>query len=341
VDIYSGAWGIVCACGVSAVGWNWILPEGANVFEVNSSKVLGLEISTGADLVHWFVKKDEIVDQVLSTMNTTVVDSNLPTIYVPAASEGFFSHPGDSFREMVRLWQKAGYVNICEHSGTQVWWGEVGANGVLLYDRPTNEWRLAAPLEEREWKLALFGNPKPCEGGLPWTFWPRRPSLVEGINLKSWEDRVAGPVFYGKIENAVQERRRKGDWESVCEEWIMVKGEKHSLTQTEYLERLAGARFGLCLPGYGLKCHREIECMAMGCVPIVSKEVDMTSYHSAPVHGKHYLIAENPEDVPLLCSRLDKQTWEEMSAACKEWWAQNASCKGSFELTASIIVALT
>jgi hypothetical protein len=236
---------------------------------------------------------------------------------------------------MVRLWQKAGYVNVCEHSGTQVWWGAVGAEGVLLYDRPTNEWRLAAPANEREWKLALFGNPKPSNG-VAWTFWPRRPSLIEGIALKSWEDRVAGPVFYGKCENAIQERRRKGDWESVCEEWIMVKGDAaHSLTQTEYLERLAGARFGLCLPGYGLKCHREIECMAMGCVPIVSKGVDMDSYAVPPVCGVHYLRVEGPEDVA--AALVDRETWETMSAACLSWWAANASVEGSFKLTERLI----
>jgi len=335
VDIYSGAWGIICACGVSAVGWNWILPEGANVFEVNSSKVLGLEISTASSLVHWFVKKDGIIEQVLSTMNTCVVDSKLPTIYVPASCEGFFSHPGDSFREMVLLWQKAGYVNVCEHPGTQVWWGAVGAEGVLLYDRPTNEWRLAAPVEEREWKFALFGNPKPSNGSA-WTFWPRRPSLVEDRPTKSWDERVAGPVFYGKVENIVQERRRKGDWESVCEEWIMVKGDTpHSLTQSEYLDRLAGARFGLCLPGYGMKCHREIECMAMGCVPIVSKGVDMDSYAVPPVVGVHYLRVEGPEDVQAIS--IDRATWETMSAACISWWKANASCEGSFRLTERLI----
>jgi hypothetical protein len=339
VDVYTGAWGIICACGVSAVGWNWILPEGANVFEVNSSKVLGLEISTAAELTHWFVKKDNIVEQVLATLGSTVVDVNLPTIYVPAASEGFFSHPGDSFREMVRLWQKAGYVNVCEHPGTQIWWGAVGAEGVLLYDRPTNEWRLAAPVEEREWKFALFGNPKPTEKGSAWTFWPRRPTLVEEIlPTKSWDDRVAGPVFYGKTENLVQERRRKGDWESVCEEWIMVKGDTpHSLTQSEYLERLAGARFGLCLPGYGMKCHREIECMAMGCVPIVSKGVDMDSYAVPPVLGVHYLLVEKPEDVEAAVASIDRAGWEAMSAACRDWWKANASCEGSFRLTAGLI----
>jgi hypothetical protein len=297
------------------------------------------------------VKKGDVLSEIKGALvSETKEDSTLPTIWLPSHATGYFSHAGDSFREMVRLWGAAGYVNVREHpTATHVWWDSVGASGILLYDRPNHDWRLAAPTDEKEWKLALFGNPKIPTGSnsVPWTFWPRRPSFVEelvasGIVNRGYDERCAGAVFYGKTENAVQARRRKGDWQSVCEQWVMVKGdESYPFTQKEYLELLSKARFGLCLPGYGLKCHREIECMAMGCVPIVSKEVDMTSYHSAPVHGKHYLIAENPEDVPLLCSRLDKQTWEEMSAACKEWWAQNASCKGSFELTASIIAALT
>jgi hypothetical protein len=115
----------------------------------------------------------------------------------------------------------------------------------------------------------------------------------------------------------------------------MVKGdEKYPFTQTEYLEKLAGARFGLCLPGYGLKCHREIECMAMGCVPIVSKGVDMDSYAVPPVEGIHYLRADEPSDVRAF---LSKDAWETMSAACKLWWKENASCEGSFRLTARLV----
>jgi hypothetical protein len=154
--------------------------------------------------------------------------------------------------------------------------------------------------------------------------------------------RRAGPVFYGKTENAVQERRRKGDWKSVCEEWVMVKGdEKYPFTQSEYLEKLAGARFGLCLPGYGMKCHREIECMAMGCVPIVLKGVDMDSYDVPPIRGKHYIEVEKPEDVPIVVGRIYQDTWEEMSSACRAWWAANASVAGSFEVTSRIIRCLT
>jgi hypothetical protein len=269
-----------------------------------------------------------------------------PTIWMPRSVEGFFGHPGDSFREMVRLWASAGYVNVKEHDGTMVWWEKVGAEGVLLYDRPTNEWRLAAGEAEKEWRLALFGNPKPAgsEKAVPWFFWPRRPSLVENMasasSLVEASDYDArdGLVFFGRIENAVQARRRKGDWASVCSEFVLVDGEtKYPYTQEEYLERLGKARFGLCLAGYGYKCHREIECMAMGCVPVVAADVDMDSYAVPPIAGVHYLRVNGAEDVEAVLGAVSKDAWTAMSAACKAWWTDNASCAGSFALTKRLV----
>ena len=372
VDVFSGAWGIVAACGMASVGWNWMLPVGAHVFEVNSSKAVGIEISSAAGLNHYFVSKSvgDIVEQVgfafalasaqaaEAEAESEAEDASLPTVFLPSATSGFFAHPGDSFREMVGLWKKAGYVNVRKHDGAQVWWGSVGADGVLLYDRPTNEWRLAAPEAEREWSLALFGNPKvgSASKAVPWTFWPRRPSLVEELALAAakgfdkaigckplptFGERSQGPVFYGKTENAVQERRRQGDWKAVCEEFVMVKDdEKYPFTQTEYLEKLASSRFGLCLPGYGFKCHREIECMAMGCVPLVSEWVDMSSYANPPIEGTHYIRLKNSREIPAVMASVSKESWEGMSAACRTWWAENASCQGSFELTSRLCASV-
>jgi hypothetical protein len=77
--------------------------------------------------------------------------------------------------------------------------------------------------------------------------------------------------------------------------------------------------------------------MAMGCVPIVSKGVDMDSYAVPPVEGVHYLRADEPADVRTVLGGVSKDTWERMSAACKLWWKENASCEGSFRLTARLV----
>ena len=365
VNVLCGAWGVICASGIKACGWNWLLPKGGFVFEIHESKPegdsLGLEISAASGLEHRYslniaekvfqeVWSEEECWKLSSTADTK--DTNLPTIWIPRRDlEGYFAHPGDSFREMVKLWAKSGFCRVKEHSlATMVWWGEVGTKGVLLYDRPTHDWRLAAPLIEKEWKFALFGNPKvPASQTTakvsPWFFWPRRPTLVEdlvteGAAATSWNDRKPGVVFYGKTENKVQEKRRStADWKDACSEWVMVKGanESYPFTQREYLEKLSIARFGLCLAGYGFKCHREVECMAMGCVPLCAPEVDMDSYAVPPQEGVHYIRVKTPEEALTVANIMSEESWTKMSEACTQWWSSYASAKGSFELTRRLI----
>lgn len=280
-----------------------------------------------------------------SPSRTPTGSADLPTLYMPAAdTKGFFAHAGDSFRELARLWERKGYVRIVFQEGLHnVWLGPVGTT--LLYDRPTMEWLNRSPEHEREWAIALFGNPD-VKGGGPgskaWTFWPRRPELVEemvtaGLHEAGYANRKRRIVFYGRSENAVQAERRAADWGSVFgpnDEFVHVKGlNPYPYSQREYLERLANARFGLCLAGYGKKCHREIECMALGCVPVVAPEVDMESYAVPPVEGLHYLRCRVPDDLDALLSSVDEATWAKMSAAASAWWRSNASVEGSWNLT--------
>ena len=88
----------------------------------------------------------------------------------------------------------------------------------------------------------------------------------------------------------------------------MVKGasEPYPFTQKQYLENLGDARFGLCLAGYGWKCHREVECMAMGCVPLVAPECDMDSYAEAPIEGVHYKRVKTPEEAQKIVETIEK-----------------------------------
>ena len=356
-DCMRGAWAVIQASNTSS--WNWLLPKGAFVYEVtNEYTSTGIDISVASMLEHRFIQKAEqnlILDEVFrdkeESFRITKEDTtDLPVVWLPRKDlEGYFSHAGDSFREMARLWGKQGYCVVKEHpTATMCWWNEVGEKGVLLYDRPNHDWRLAAPLVEKEYQNALFGNPKVPTGvkGSPWFFWPRRPELVEelvsvGAHEKGYAERKEGIVFYGKIENKVQEKRRTTeDWKSACVdgEWIMVKGEeKYPFTQLEYLKRLSSARFGLCLAGYGLKCHREVECMAMGCVPIVAPECDMDSYLEPPVEGVHYIRVTSPEEARKVALTMSETTWKEMSIAAHKWWKRNCSCEGSFNKTSSFI----
>ena len=345
-----GAWGIVTV-NQDAASWVWAMPKGAFVWEIQSEmqpSATLLHVCAAADLNHRLLivakgtpnqrEKDmvlqKLVDEMEGFLEPPVGEPETLELILPSKRTDFFSHAGDSFREMARLWGERGYVKVVEAHVQQVWLGGVGET--LLYDRPTLQWLEAS--SERSWKKALFGNPTPADGS-PWTFWPRRPSLVEeavkkGLPMKPFEVRQKNLVFYGRSENAVQRKRRTGaDWESVCDDFShrISTVDSYPYTQEEYLAKLADAKYGLCLAGFGDKCHREIECMAMGCVPVIAPEVDMT-YADPPVEGLHYFRVNSPADVKAILE-ITPERWTVMSAACRDWWDRNASVEGSWLLT--------
>ncbi len=368
VERLEGAAGVVFFGGPKAEekwGWNWILPKGAKVMEIQNEMDPdgnAVHFSGAAGLEHLILtiprgkpafQKEESVRQVVlaltktsSTKEQNICSSDLPTLWMPRKSlSGFFAHPGDSFRELAQLWAERGYVKLAEHpTAVSIWLNEVGE--YLLYDRPTLQWLQASPPQEQLWKKALFGNPPPFgTNSSPWMFWARRPRYVEEVVAaklpeKSYENRQERLVFYGKIENSVQERRRTGsDWSTACSEFVMPKGDDkpYVFSQKEYLERLTNAKFGLCLAGYGKKCHREVECMAMGTVPIVALDVDMTNYANAPQEGVHYIRVQTPDEAKTISETMSKDQWDQMSQACRQWWRENASVEGSWALTKKLL----
>ena len=338
--------------------WVWALPRGAEVWEIQSEmdpSFACLHTSGAAGLDHKLVivPKGAPAAADLAALEAKLLPASLPLtdaptpqkiydLYMPTDTTGFFGHAGDSFREMAWLWDKRGYVRVHEAPVKQVWLNDLG--DVLLYDRPNYDWLKAAPAAESKWRLALFGNPAPPSADTrAWSFWPRRPELVEeivaaGMPARSWEARLQKAVFYGRSENGVQLSRRKTyDWSTACSEFVHLEGLKpYPFSQKQYLERLTLARYGLCLAGYGFKCHREIECMAMGCVPLVAAEVDMTNYAEPPQEGLHYIRVEKPSDVEDVVKKIDADQWSLMSVACRDWWRRNASVDGMWELTAKL-----
>ena len=376
LGLLRGAAGLVVAAGSSYSAWAWALPLGAAVWEVQPEmkpSAALLHQCAAADLHHRLlitpkgalgaaehaVICEKLVADVRLMLGLlgggaggAVAAKAKPLLLMPKGHKGFFDHAGDSFRETAHLWAQRGYVELTESpTVSQIWMGGVGKT--LLYDRPTLEWLRAAPPAEQSYELALFGNPAPAAGGkgkaVPWTFWPRRPNLVEslvalGLPATPYNGRPDGLVFYGRSENAVQlGNRKKMDWSAACladasGKFVHVEGTgAYPFTHEEYLANLAKAKFGLCLAGYGRKCHREVECMAMGCVPIVAPEVDMTNYAEPPQPGVHYFRAATPAEAAALVASVTSLRWTTMSAACRDWWARNASVEGAWRLTERLI----
>ena len=325
----------------------WMLPIGARIVEVQNEMepaAGGLHTAGVCGLEHWFVFEPRALPAAAeATVQRGIVETragwkrkvvnssasakpNLPVLIMPdCGTTGFYGHAGDTFRELAGLWEKAGYVRIVRDSrATLCWLNAIG--DVLLYDRPTLDWLERATLAEKNWRVGLFGNPAAPGGGRPWTFWSRRPAMLEGRSPLAWEERKRGLVFYGKCENAIQAARREGSWTEMCDEFSMDA----PYSQKEYLDRLAEARWGLCLPGFGWKCNREIECLALGVVPVCAAGVDMDNYAEPLVEGEHYIRLVGADAG---WQEPDEATWRRMSAAGRAWWERNCSVAGSWEVT--------
>ena len=264
------------------------------------------------------------------------------TIRIPRQpQQGIWRHANDSFRELAILYKKNNNdVDIELLDNGHCWLG----NHILLYDRPTREWFNQDLVNS---SLILLGNGDIDKEGKilrdnglnvkPWIFWPRRPFIIEKFlennKLKQYGDRTIESIFIGNIENSVQNQYRNNNvsWENVLEVYHCTQGRQHKFTQEEYLEQLSNAKYGLCLRGYGSKCHREVELMALGTVPIITETVSINSYMDPPQENQHYIRCDNPDDLKAIISKISKEEWQLMSNECISWYQKNVYSKNSFK----------
>lgn len=257
---------------------------------------------------------------------------------------GMGRHNNDSYRELPLLMKLQNKdVDVVYDDKTIHCWLEPN---ILTYDRPTIEW---CNQEITTSSLMLLGNGDVEVEGKelkskvrnfnikPWIFWPRKPMLVEKIlrtnMFLSHDERKIESIFIGNFENSVQEKFRKttDSWENVLTEYHCTKGQQHKFSHEEYLMKLRDSKYGLCLRGYGSKCHREVELMAFGTVPIVTPEVNVSSYMEPLIENTHYILVNNPEELKQKVASIDKEQWTKMSTACYEWYQRNVHSKNSWK----------
>jgi hypothetical protein len=323
----------------------WMMPPGGKVIEftnnISNTEVESLSVACE----HTYVRstasttRDVIfaISKIIVQPRITELLPSKPIFKLPTNQQGLHAHVNDSFRELAQLWQEAGFVTI---EPTIVPFCSL--DGTILYDRPTYKWldSLPAQLQPPPQQRILVGNPapKPDTAMQPWIFWARSPrKLQEAVDTNlpniSYKDRTTNCVFIGNVENQFQAATRDISWEAACDKWHLTKGSEYVFSQDEYFQALAASKFGLCLAGYGKKCHREVECMAMGTVLVCSPDVDTDNYAEPLKEGTHFLRAMNPIEAKEKMAAVSESTWETMSASCKAWWARNASVEGSFKVT--------
>jgi hypothetical protein len=248
--------------------------------------------------------------------------------------EGHWIHTNDSFRELAVLLYKKNKDFDIVHDNTK---NIVLEPSVMLYDRDTLQWFYTPDMKGIA-KLYLGNCDMEADGEVvkragfqasPWIYWPRRPMILEmlltkGEGNRGFSERPIESLFIGNFENAVQQKHRTSqDWSKSVSEFHLTGGTQHKFSPKDYLLKLAQARFGLCLRGYGVKCHREVELMAFGTVPIVTPNVNTTSYLEPLVEGVHYIRVSTPEQIPETILSISPEQWLRMSNACKDWYMRN------------------
>lgn len=251
----------------------------------------------------------------------------------------YHNSPKTSFSLLARIWRDRGYC-ICEENPNPFFW--IGAVGhTILYTWPT----LEHLNPNQKYEVGLFANTDPPLNGRvnkPWTFWPRHSFLIERYfrcKPKTWSERPYKCSFIGGYENLVQRGHRFIDYWKPALDFLDFGIRGGNYTWQEYTRVLMSSRYGLCLRGMGPKCHREIECMSQGCVPILTPGCS-THYYDPPALGRHYLFARSVEDVVDLVNSVSEEQWTEMSWQCRDWYWRNSSPIGTFETTRKIVEGL-
>ena len=329
----------------AAAGLEWTLLQYPRSTADGFKKIVEKEVTKFLGCVETAPKLDlnaTLSDTIPSIIETEPLTAK-PVVRTPPKSMkfGFFGHKGDSFREMIDLWEERGFVDRKEDPAlTHCFLGDV-----LLYDRPTWAWLDKASEKEKGYSLCLAGNPDPSEKPRtkPWIFWPREPRLVEEMTQvprKPYDARTDTMVFYGRIENQDQGKWRQdiSGWKTVCAKFSMQEGkEPYALKPREYLEALQNAKYGLCIRGYGPKCNREIELLALGTVPIVTNGVEISDYAEPLVDGTHVICVSDHEDAMAKICKISEEKWLEMSEAGFQWWKRNCSVEGSWTTTRNLL----
>jgi len=246
-----------------------------------------------------------------------------------------FNHTNDSFRELlVLLYQKNKDIELIYDKNHNI----ILEPNIYLYDRDTLKW--IEPEIVQKSQTLFLGNGGESDikelksAGIfarPWIYWPRRPMIIEksmGSAPKPWSERTIESIFIGNIENSIQRKFREGKgFNNYIQEFHLTnvpEGEKYKFTPQEYIQKISQAKFGLTLRGFGAKCHREIELMAMGTVPIVTGDgLNTSSYQEPLIEGKHFVYSLQPENIPATLAKINENKWTEMSLACHDWYMRN------------------
>jgi hypothetical protein len=234
-----------------------------------------------------------------------------------------YNHKDDSFRELCYLLKN---IKINRTNCNLVFLGN--NKQILLYDIPKLDKIDLNTDDIKNTKCILMGNGSKEDEiqklqavgfkANPFIFWSRRPQILENFILKpskTYKERTYNSIFIGNIENWVQAKHRedKKEWKDCIDFFHCINGFTHTFTQEEYLQKMADSKFGLSFEGYGKKCNRDIELMALGTVMLRVPTLNVDSYYEPLIEGIHYINITKKEEIKLFVNNITEEKWTYMS----------------------------
>lgn len=197
---------------------------------------------------------------------------------------------------------------------------------ILIYDKPTLEW---CNSEVASASLVLLGDcSKKKEGkelemlGLNvrnMNYWSQHPLILERfIETNKIEKREHKILYIGKL-NSIPNKRGTENWSNIINKNI----NNEHLDCGSCLKEIANSKFSFCVNNYQTKSMMMMDMMALGTVPIVTKNVDTYSYISELKEGEHYISAITYKQLKRKLKGIDDEKWREMSESCKTWYKNN------------------
>ena len=197
---------------------------------------------------------------------------------------------------------------------------------ILIYDKPTLEW---CNSEVASASLVLLGDcSKKKEGkelemlGLNvrnMNYWSQHPLVLERfIKTNKIEKREHKILYIGNL-NSIPNKRGTENWSNIINKNI----NNENLDCGSCLKDIANSKFSFCVNNYQTKSMMMMDMMALGTVPIVTKNVDTYSYISELKEGEHYISAITYKQLKRKLKGIDDEKWREMSESCKKWYKKN------------------
>ena len=253
-----------------------------------------------------------------------------------------YNHKDDSFRELCYLLKN---IKINKTNCNLVFFGN--NKQILLYDIPKLDKIDLNHNDIKNTKYILIGNgskedeiQKLKQVGFktnPFIFWSRRPQILENFILKpskTFKERIYNSIFIGNIENSIQAKHRedKKQWKDYIDFFHCINGFQHSFTQEAYLEKIANSKFGLSFEGYGKKCNRDIELMALGTVMLRVPTLNVDSYYEPLIENIHYINITKKEEIKFIVNNITEEKWTYMSNECKKWYYRNCHSDNTMDI---------